>query len=89
MRPRLLALVLALALVGCGGHVHEQPTLKQATAGLFPVGVGVDDRVPGRSADWPLLLAQFSFVTPENSLTPACSTSTWPMGSCSSRKRMT
>ena len=69
-RPRLLALVLALALVGCGGHVHEQPTLKQATAGLFPVGVGVDDRVPGRSADWPLLLAQFSFVTPENSLTP-------------------
>ena len=66
-----LAIVVQLALLGCGGRAHEQPTLKQATAGLFPIGVGVCDRVPGRSADWPLLLAQFSFVTPENSLTPA------------------
>ena len=70
-RVSWLAILLQLALLGCSGHKQERPTLKQATAGLFPIGVGLNDRVPGRSGDWPLLVAQFSFVTPENSLTPA------------------
>jgi endo-1,4-beta-xylanase len=37
----------------------------------FPVGVGIQDRVYEHRADWPLLTAQFSYVTPENSMKPA------------------
>ena len=39
-------------------------------AGLFPIGVGVSDRIPERPADWPLLTTQFNSVTPENCLKP-------------------
>ena len=44
--------------------------LREAAAGLFTIGVGISDRIPERPADWPLLTAQFSAVTPENCLKP-------------------
>jgi endo-1,4-beta-xylanase len=45
-------------------------SLRAAASGLFTVGVGIHDRIPERPADWPLLFAQFSAVTPENCLKP-------------------
>lgn len=36
----------------------------------FPVGVGISDRIPNRPEDWPLLKAQFNYVTPENCMKP-------------------
>lgn len=45
-------------------------TLREAARGLFLMGVGVHDRIPSRPQDWPLLLAQFNAVTPENCLKP-------------------
>ncbi len=52
------------------GAASVQPTLREAAAGLFPVGVGINDRIPERPGDWPLLTAQFSMVTPENCMKP-------------------
>jgi endo-1,4-beta-xylanase len=43
--------------------------LRQA-ATTFTIGVGISDRIPERPADWPLLLSQFTAVTPENCLKP-------------------
>ncbi len=45
-------------------------TLREAAHGLFLMGVGVNDRIPSRPQDWPLLLSQFNSVTPENCLKP-------------------
>lgn len=45
-------------------------TLRHAAAGIFEVGVGISDRISERTNDWPLLLAQFSQVTPENCMKP-------------------
>ena len=45
-------------------------SLREAAAGLFSIGVGLNDRIPERPADWPLLTAQFGAVTPENCLKP-------------------
>ncbi|MGZ8939427.1 MAG: endo-1,4-beta-xylanase [Limisphaerales bacterium] len=42
-------------------------TLKDAP---FAVGVGISDRIPQKPLDWPLLKAQFSYVTPENCMKP-------------------
>lgn len=36
----------------------------------FPIGVGISDRISQRQSDWPLLKAQFSYVTPENCMKP-------------------
>jgi GH35 family endo-1,4-beta-xylanase len=46
------------------------PSLRQAATGLFTIGVGISDRIPERAQDWPLLLEQFSVLTPENCLKP-------------------
>jgi len=46
------------------------PSLKDATAGRFAMGVGVSDRIPERPQDWALLTNQFDMVTPENCLKP-------------------
>jgi endo-1,4-beta-xylanase len=46
------------------------PSLRAAAKGRFHVGVGLADRIPDRPADWPLLVAQFDAVTPENCLKP-------------------
>jgi endo-1,4-beta-xylanase len=52
-------------------EARRGPSLRAAAEGLFDVGVGVHDRIPGRAADHPLLLAQFGVVTPENCMKPA------------------
>jgi endo-1,4-beta-xylanase len=69
-----LALVHTLLLAGCASPKPAAPgqlTLRQATAGLFETGVGISDRIPERTNDWPLLTAQFGVVTPENCMKPA------------------
>lgn len=47
----------------------QAQTLRQASP--WASGVGLADRIPERPADWPLLTAQFSHVTPENCMKPA------------------
>lgn len=49
----------------------ETPTLRRVAAAEFEIGVGISDRIPQRTNDWPLLTAQFSTVTPENCMKPA------------------
>lgn len=63
----LFALLLCVGLQAVGA---EPNSLKEAAAGLFPMGVGISDRIPARPADWPLLTAQFNSVTPENCMKP-------------------
>ncbi len=41
------------------------------TVSPWASGVGLSDRIADRPADWPLLTAQFSMVTPENCMKPA------------------
>jgi len=60
----LLALVLTLSSV-----LGSAQTLRQASP--WAAGVGLADRIADRPADWPLLTAQFSQVTPENCMKPA------------------
>jgi endo-1,4-beta-xylanase len=59
-----LALVLA-----CAGAVAGE-TLRSAARGMFPMGVGISDRIGNLTNDWSLLTAQFSMVTPENCMKP-------------------
>src|SRR5437899_1974773 len=49
---------------------QTQRSLRTAAAGLFEIGVGISDRIAEHTNDWPLLLAQFGTVTPENCLKP-------------------
>ena len=58
-----VALILALTAVAGSAQ-----TLRQASP--WASGVGLADRIPDRPADWPLLTAQFSHVTPENCMKP-------------------
>ncbi len=55
---------------GLGAEPATPRSLRAAAAGVFTIGVGVQDRIPERSGNWPLLTAQFSAVTPENCLKP-------------------
>jgi len=68
------AVVLPLALAVAGGAIGAERsgavTLKSAAQGLFPMGVGVGDRIGERTNDWALLTTQFSMVTPENCMKP-------------------
>lgn len=61
--------VLAVACLELSG-AETARSLREAAAGLFPIGAGISDRIPEQSQDWPLLTAQFSVVTPENCLKP-------------------
>lgn len=74
MQPfRIRLALVAVLLLAAGGQsfCHAEPTsLKSATHGQFPVGVGIADNIAGRPQDWPLLKAQFGMVTPENCLKP-------------------
>jgi endo-1,4-beta-xylanase len=66
-------LAAALLLAGLGGFCAEPslpPSLREAAAGLFPIGVGISDHIPELPADWPLLTTQFGMLTPENCLKP-------------------
>lgn len=48
---------------------NTNSSLREA-AGELLIGVGLNDRIPERPMDWPLLLSQFSSVTPENCMKP-------------------
>jgi endo-1,4-beta-xylanase len=63
MKRGLLALVLTLSSV-----LGSAQTLRQASP--WAAGVGLADRIADRPADWPLLTAHFSHVTPENCMKP-------------------
>ena len=75
---RVLVLVLTsvLLVTGCKTKKAAPPaapkpqSLRRASAGLLAIGVGVNDRIPERTNDWPLLTTQFSIVTPENCMKP-------------------
>jgi len=49
---------------------QNERSLRTAAAGFFEMGVGISDRIPERTNDWPLLTAQFGTVTPENCMKP-------------------
>jgi endo-1,4-beta-xylanase len=62
----LLRAVTCLALLiqpvlGAGSLKESAP---------FAIGVGISDRIPQQPMDWPLLKAQFNYVTPENCMKP-------------------
>ena len=61
---------LVIAFSALSAESGSAPSLREAAAGLFPIGVGISDRIPEQPANWPLLLSQFSIVTPENYLKP-------------------
>lgn len=67
------ALILAFLLGAISaGRAQPDParSLREAAGASFLMGVGISDRIPAREGDWPLLLAQFNSVTPENCLKP-------------------
>jgi endo-1,4-beta-xylanase len=65
MRPLLAVFALFTHALA---HDAAAATLKDAAP--FPIGVAVSDRIASTPADWPLLLSQFSIVTPENCMKP-------------------
>ena len=65
----VFAIALAVSAEGSPANVAAL-TLKDSLHGRFEIGVGISDRIPERSQDWPLLKAQFSMVTPENCMKP-------------------
>ena len=72
---RALVLVLASSVLvaGCKSKKPAAPkpqSLRRASAGLLTIGAGVNDRIPERTNDWPLLTTQFSIITPENCMKP-------------------
>ena len=48
----------------------DSRSLRETAAGLFEMGVGISDRIPERTNDWPLLTTQFGTLTPENCMKP-------------------
>lgn len=76
VQPGLVVAALILLATGPGHPaVPSTPpppveSLRAATEGRFTLGVGVNDRIPERPADWTLLRRQFAAVTPENCLKP-------------------
>ena len=71
MNRKLAIGLVSLLLAGSGSlWGAETRSLRAAAAGLFELGVGIIDRIPDRTNDWPLLLAQFGAVTPENCMKP-------------------
>lgn len=69
--PFSFLLLVLLHLIPAAGFSEEESspkTLKEASP--FPVGVGIHDRIFERPDDWPLLTAQFEYVTPENCMKP-------------------
>lgn len=52
-------------------EVSTNDTLKAASKGLFPIGVGLADNIAAQPEKWQLLNQQFTYVTPENCMKPA------------------
>ena len=67
----LIIAALVAARPGLGAEPDLTPSLRKAAAGVFPIGVGLSDRIPRQPVDWPLLVSQFNWVTSENCLKPA------------------
>src|SRR6266496_1859953 len=64
--------LLAGLWLGCATPLQaDPPSLRQAAAGSFAIGVGISDQIPRRTNDWALLTNQFTIVTPENCMKPA------------------
>jgi len=61
--------VLCLLCLVTVADIASAQSLRRASP--WAAGVGIADRIPDRPADWPLLTAQFSHVTPENCMKPA------------------
>lgn len=78
MRYMISGCVAAFWVFLLWGSCHAQQnapantpsTLREAAQGRFPIGVGVNDRIPEQKQDWPLLTRQFSIITPENCMKP-------------------
>jgi len=70
VRAESLVLLLLITNAAVGAESTAPRSLRAAAGGVFTIGVGIHDRIPERPADWPLLTAQFSSVTPENCLKP-------------------
>jgi endo-1,4-beta-xylanase len=67
------ALVIACSTsVGLAQEVQGKKvdSLREAVAGRFEIGVGINDRIPDQKENWPLLEQQFSIITPENCMKP-------------------
>jgi len=60
---------MAVSIMPASG-AENQRSLRSAVTGLFEMGVGISDRIPERTNDWPLLTAQFGTMTPENCMKP-------------------
>lgn len=69
-RWALTLVVLLGAASADDAGLTPRPSLRTAAGRSFLIGVGVNDRIPARPQDWPLLLTQFNSVTPENCLKP-------------------
>jgi endo-1,4-beta-xylanase len=65
-----LAAMVCLDTPTRGAHAGLLDSLKDAAAGLFPIGAAVSEQIVMRPADWPLLTTQFNSVTTENCLKP-------------------
>jgi len=68
-----VAVVVALLLgmhSASGARANTARSLREASAGLFTIGVGISDFVPKQTVNWQLLTNQFASVTPENCLKP-------------------
>ncbi|MBP7934592.1 MAG: endo-1,4-beta-xylanase [Phycisphaerae bacterium] len=69
-RGLLAAIGLLTAWPSATAGPNEPRSLRAAADGLFTIGAGVSDRIPETPTDWPLLIAQFGALTPENCLKP-------------------
>jgi endo-1,4-beta-xylanase len=68
---KITAIAYALIAGGVAPLRADPPSLRQAAAGSFAIGVGISDQIPQRRSDWALLTNQFTVVTPENCMKPA------------------
>jgi endo-1,4-beta-xylanase len=70
-----LWICLFASLATCGWVFAQDQdtsaTLKTASSGLFPIGVGLNDNIAAQPEKWQLLNQQFTYVTPENCMKPA------------------
>ncbi len=55
----------------CYAQGSDTDSLRLAAKELFPLGVGISDRIMDEPEKWELLNRHFSFVTPENCMKPA------------------
>lgn len=64
------ALWVAVACPHAPAAAQSAGSLREAARPFFTLGVGVSDQISERPADWTLVKAQFSALTPENCMKP-------------------